>query len=82
MLARQRPVLRKLPIAGSVRIPVPASQIHIEASVESSLAPIARSQTAAGTPARIIVPVETISDENIKVSETLPNNRAGARICI
>jgi hypothetical protein len=30
----------------------------------------------------MMVAVDTISDENIKVSDTLPNNRKGARICI
>ena len=30
-------------MAGMVRMPVPASQIHSEASVESSLAPMKRS---------------------------------------
>ena len=39
----QSPMLKKLPIAGRVRRAVPASQIHSEASVESSLAPIKRS---------------------------------------
>ena len=42
MPIRQRPVLRTLPIAGRVRIAVPASQIHIEASVELFLGPVAR----------------------------------------
>ena len=29
----------------------------------------------------MMVAVETISEENIKVSATLPNSSAGARIC-
>ena len=33
-------MLKKFPIAGSVRTAVAASQIHNEASVESSFAPI------------------------------------------
>ena len=36
---------------------------------------------AAGIPPRMIVAVETISEANIKVSPTLPNKRAGERIC-
>src|SRR6185436_10830290 len=37
------PMSKKLPTAGKVRRAVPASQIHNETSVESSLAPIERS---------------------------------------
>ena len=39
----QRPVVKKLPIAGRASRPVAASQIHSEASVESSFAPTKRS---------------------------------------
>lgn len=35
-----KPILRKLPMAGIVKMPVPASQIHNEPSVESPRAPM------------------------------------------
>jgi len=38
--AGHRPMLRKFPIAGIVRIAVQASQIQSDTTVESSLAPI------------------------------------------
>ena len=42
-LAFQSPIFRKLPIAGMLRMAVPASQIQSEVAVESSLAPMKRS---------------------------------------
>ena len=37
---------------------------------------------AAGIPARMIVAVETISEENINVSDVLPNRSEGASTCM